>query len=183
VKNLVIAKRYAKALFNLAQEDGKVEQYGEELDGFIRLSAELPDLANAIQNPLYTEAARKSVFHAVADKIGLSAILKSFINLLIEKKRVQNVAEIAEYYHKLIDEHANIARAQIKAATKLDEGTVQEIAQTLQKMTGKKVLVEFQQDSSLIGGVVAQIGDLVLDGSVKRQLIHFKETMKRGALG
>jgi F-type H+-transporting ATPase subunit delta len=183
VKNLVIAKRYAKALFNLAQEDGKVEQYGEELDVFVRLSGELPDLANAIQNPLYTEAARKSVFHAVADKIGLSRILKSFINLLIEKKRVQNVAEIAEYYHKLIDEHANIARARIKAATQLDEGVVQEIAQTLEKMTGKKVLVEFQQDSSLIGGIVAQIGDLVLDGSVKRQLLHFKETMKRGALG
>jgi F-type H+-transporting ATPase subunit delta len=183
VKNLVIAKRYAKALFNLAQEDGKVERYGEELDGFVRLLGELPDLANAIQNPLYTEAARKLVFQTVADKIGLSAILKSFINLLIEKKRVQNVAEIAEYYHKLIDEHANIARARIKAATQLDEGVVQEIAQTLEKMTGKKVLVEFQQDSSLIGGVVAQIGDLVLDGSVKRQLIHFKETMKRGALG
>jgi F-type H+-transporting ATPase subunit delta len=183
VKNLVIAKRYAKALFNLAQEDGKVEQYGEELDGFVRLSGELPDLANAIQNPLYTEAARKAVFHSVADKIGLSVILKSFINLLIEKKRVQNVAEIAEYYHKLIDEHANIARAQIKAATQLDAGVVQEIAQTLEKMTGKKVLVEFRQDSSLIGGIVAQIGDFVLDGSVKRQLLHFKETMKRGALG
>jgi F-type H+-transporting ATPase subunit delta len=183
VKNLVIAKRYAKALFNLAQEDGKVEQYGAELDGFIRLSGQLPDLANAIQNPLYTEAARKSVFHAVADKIGLSGILKSFINLLIEKRRVQNVAEIAEYYHKLIDEHANLARAQIKSAVRLDEGVLQEIAQTLEKMTGKKVLVEFQQDSSLIGGIVAQIGDLVLDGSVKRQLLHFKETMKRGALG
>jgi F-type H+-transporting ATPase subunit delta len=183
VKNLVIAKRYAKALFNLAQEDGKVEQYGEELDGFIRLSGQLPDLANAIQNPLYTEAARKSVFRVVADKIGLSGILKSFINLLIEKRRVQNVAEIAEYYHKLIDEHANIARAQVKSAVKLEEGVLEEIARTLEKMTGKKVLVEFQQDSSLIGGIVAQIGDLVLDGSVKRQLLHFKETMKRGALG
>jgi len=183
VKNLVIAKRYAKALFNLAQEDGKVEQYGEELDGFIRLSGQLPDLANAIQNPLYTEAARKSVFRVVADKIGLSGILKSFINLLIEKRRVQNVVEIAEYYHKLIDEHANIARAQVKSAVKLEEGVLEEIARTLEKMTGKKVLVEFQQDSSLIGGIVAQIGDLVLDGSVKRQLLHFKETMKRGALG
>ena len=183
MKNLVIAKRYAKALFNLAQEDGKVEQYGEELDGFIRLSGQLPDLANAIQNPLYTEAARKSVFRVVADKIGLSGILKSFINLLIEKRRVQNVVEIAEYYHKLIDEHANIARAQVKSAVKLEEGVLEEIARTLEKMTGKKVLVEFQQDSSLIGGIVAQIGDLVLDGSVKRQLLHFKETMKRGALG
>jgi F-type H+-transporting ATPase subunit delta len=182
VKNLVIAKRYAKALFNLAQEDGKVGQYGQELDDFVRLAGELPDLANAIQNPLYTEAARKSVFQSVADRIGLTPILRSFINLLIEKKRIQNVAEIAEYYHKLIDAHANIARAQIRAATHLEEGVIEEIAQTLGKMTGKKVVVEFQQDSSLIGGIVAKIGDLVLDGSVRRQLLNFKETMKRGAL-
>jgi F-type H+-transporting ATPase subunit delta len=183
VKNLIIAKRYAKALFNLAQEDGKVEQYGQELDGFVRLSGELPDLANAIQNPLYPEAARKSVFHSVADQVGLSPILKNFINLLIEKKRVQNVGEMAEYYHKLIDEYANVARAQITAATGLDEDVIREIAQTLEKMTGKHVVVEFQQDAGLIGGVVAKIGDMVLDGSVKRQLLNFKETMKRGALG
>lgn len=183
MKNLIIAKRYAKALFNLGQEDGRVEQYGQELDGFVRLLGELPDLANAMQNPLYTEAARKTVFHAIAERIGLSPILMSFINLLIEKKRVQNIAEIAEFYHRLIDAHANIARAQIRAATQLNEDVVQEIAQTLEKMTGKHVVVEFQQDSSLIGGIVAKIGDVVLDGSVRRQLLTFKETMKRGALG
>ena len=183
MKNLIIAKRYAKALFNLAQDDGKVQQYGEELDGFVRLSGELPDLANAIENPLYTEAARKSVFHSVAGKIGLSPILKSFISLLIEKKRVQNTAEIADYYHKLIDEHANIARAQITAAVQLDENVIQEIAKTLETMTGKHIVVEFQQDANLIGGIVAKIGDVVLDGSVKRQILNFKETMKRGALG
>ena len=182
MKNLIIAKRYAKALFNLAQDDGKVQQYGEELDGFVRLSGELPDLANAIENPLYTEAARKSVFQSVAGKIGLSPILKSFINLLIEKKRVQNIGEIADYYHKLIDEHANIARAQITAAVQLDENVIQEIAKTLETMTGKHIVVEFQQDANLIGGIVAKIGDVVLDGSVKRQILNFKETMKRGAL-
>jgi F-type H+-transporting ATPase subunit delta len=183
VKNLIIAKRYAKALFNLAQDDDKVEQYGQELDGFVRLLGELPDLANAMQNPLYAEAARKAVFRSIAEKVGLSPIIMSFINLLIEKKRVQNIAEIAEFYHRLIDAHANIARAQIKAATELNEDVVQEIAQTLEKMTGKHVVVEFQQDSSLIGGIVAKIGDVVLDGSVRRQLLTFKETMKRGALG
>jgi F-type H+-transporting ATPase subunit delta len=96
---------------------------------------------------------------------------------------MQNLAEIAEYYDKLIDEHNNVARAKVKAATVLDEGSIQSIAQALEKITGKKVAVEFQQDPTLIGGVVAQIGDLVLDGSVRRQLLNLKETMKRGALG
>jgi len=60
---------------------------------------------------------------------------------------------------------------------------LQEIAQTLEKMTGKKVVIEFQKDPTLIGGLVAQMGDLVLDGSVRRQLLGFKESLKRGAIG
>jgi F-type H+-transporting ATPase subunit delta len=183
VKNLVIAKRYAKALFNLAQQMKGVEQYGRELDEFVKLLGELPNLADGIQNPLYPEAAKKSLFRTVADKAGMTPLTRSFIDLLIEKKRVQYLADMADYYHRLMDEHANVARAQLKAATELDEKVIGEIAQTLEKMTGKKIVIEFQKDPALIGGVVAQIGDLVLDGSVRRQLLGFKETLKRGALG
>lgn len=183
MRNLVIAKRYAKALFNLALEQNQVEQYGQELHAFVQLLKELPDLASSLQNPLYPEPARKALFATVADRAGMTPITRSYINLLIEKKRIQNLAEIAEYYDKLIDEHNNVARAQVKAAIVLDEGSIQSIAQALEKITGKKIAVEFQQDPSLIGGVVAQIGDLVLDGSVRRQLLNLKETMKRGALG
>lgn len=183
MRNLVIAKRYAKALFNLALEEGQVEQYGQELDYLVRLLVELPDLADAVQNPLYPEAARKNVFRAVADKAETTPIMKSFINLLVEKRRVQHLGDISEYYHKLIDEHANIARARIKAATPLDDQAIQQIASSLEKMTGKKVAVEFEQDPELIGGVLAQIGDLVLDGSVRRQLLNIKESLKRGELG
>jgi F-type H+-transporting ATPase subunit delta len=183
VKNLVIAKRYAKALFNLALEGGQVEQYCQELDGFAGLLKDVPSVADAIQNPLYPEATRKSIFAAVAEKAGLTPIIRSYISLLLEKGRVQHLPEIAEYYHRLMDEHGNIARAQISAASALDDSAIQNIAKTLEKMTGKKVVVEFKQDPALIGGVVAQIGDLVLDGSVKRQLLNFKETLKRGALG
>ncbi|NLI80236.1 MAG: F0F1 ATP synthase subunit delta [Deltaproteobacteria bacterium] len=183
MKNLIIAKKYAKALFNLALGEGKVDQYGEELDALAKLMQEMPDLSDALRNPLYPEAARKSLFFSVAENAGMSPILKSFVNLLIERGRVQHLSEIAEYYHRLIDEHANIARAQVKAAVELEEPVLEEIAKTLEKMTGKKVVVEFQQDPDLIGGVLAKIGDLVLDGSVRRQLLNFKETMKKGGLG
>lgn len=182
MKNLVIAKRYAKALFNLAAEGGWIGQYGRELQDFADLLSANADLAAAIQNPLYPEASRKAVYAALADKLSVSLIVRSFMNLLIEKKRVQHLGEIVEYYQKLVDENANVARAQLTSASELDEQAVQEIAQTLEKMTGKKVVVEVKQDPELIGGVVAQIGDLVLDGSVRRQLLNFKESLKRGAL-
>jgi F-type H+-transporting ATPase subunit delta len=183
VKNLIIAKRYAKALFNLAKEEAKIEQYGEELAGLVQIFESSPELADAIQSPLYPEAARKAIFASIAASVSLTPIMKSLVNLLIEKNRVISLGEISEYYKGLIDEHGNVARAKVSAAVPLTDTVVQEIASTLEKMTGKKIVVEFQQDPELIGGVVARIGDLVLDGSVRTQLFNIRETLKRGELG
>jgi F-type H+-transporting ATPase subunit delta len=183
VKNQVIAKRYSRALFNLAAEAKAIEQYGTELDDFCKVLQDMPDLENALRNPLYPEAIKRALILKVLGQIDLSPVIKSFLKLLVEKKRMRDLPEIAEYYHKLIDDYSNIARAQVKAAVRLGEGEIKEIAAALEKKMGKKIVVEFEQDSSLIGGVVARIGDVVLDGSVKRQLLNFKESLKRGAVG
>jgi F-type H+-transporting ATPase subunit delta len=183
VKNQIIAKRYSRALFNLAEEEKAIEQYGSELDGFLAVLKQLPDLGNALRNPLYPAATKKSVFQSVAGNLELSPVMTSFLKLLVEKGRIQDLPDIGDYYHRLIDEHSNIARATVKAAVELDEKDLRDIAATLEKKTGKKIVVEFQRDPSLLGGVFAQIGDFVLDGSVRRQLLNFKESLKRGAVG
>jgi len=183
VKNLIIAKRYSRALFNLACEEKAIERYGDELDGFGDLLKKIPDLGNALRNPLYPSAGKKTLFQKVAKKLKLSPVVKGFLTLLIEKNRIQYLPDIADYYHKLIDEHSNIARAKVKAAIELGQPDLDQIATTLEKKIGKKIVVEFEQDASLLGGVFAQIGDLVLDGSVRRQLLNFKESLKRGAVG
>ncbi|MFZ2445967.1 MAG: ATP synthase F1 subunit delta [Syntrophobacteraceae bacterium] len=183
MKNLIIAKRYSRALFNLAEEEKAIERYGAELDSFNGLLRDLPDLGNALRNPLYPVALKKKLFNKVAKKIKLAPIMKSFITLLVEKRRIQYLPDIVDYYHRLIDENSNIARAKVKAAVELGEGDLELIAATLEKKIGKKMVVEFERDPSLLGGVFAQIGDFVLDGSVKRQLLNFKESLKRGAVG
>lgn len=183
MKNLIISKRYSRALFSLAEQDKAIERYGAELDGFNELLTKLPDLGNALRNPLYPEAVKKKLFKSVAKKVKLSPIMKGFLNLLIDKKRIQHLPGIREYYHKLIDEHSNIARAEVKAAVELSQDDLDQIAATLEKKIGKKIAVEFELDTSLVGGVYARIGDLVLDGSVRRQLLNFKESLKRGAVG
>lgn len=183
MKNQVIAKRYSRALFTLALEANAVEQYGTELDGFYSVLKDLPDLENALRNPLYPGDVKKTIFEKVAAQLQLSPIMKSFLNLLVEKKRIQHLPEIVDYYHMLIDENANILRAKVKAAVKLGDAEIGDLAAALEKKIGKKIVVEFEVDPSLLGGVFARIGDFVLDGSVKRQLLNFKESLKRGAVG
>ena len=131
----------------------------------------------------FIRGGQKKYFSKVSASLELSPIVGSFLNLLVEKKRIQHLPEITDYYHRLIDEHSNIARAKVKAAVKLDGPAIEKIAAALEQKIGKKIVVEFEQDPSLLGGVFAQIGDFVLDGSVKRQLLNFKESLKRGAVG
>ncbi|MGC9196123.1 MAG: ATP synthase F1 subunit delta [Syntrophobacteraceae bacterium] len=183
MKNQVIAKRYSRALFNLAVEANAIEQFATELDGFIEVLKAQPDFENMLRNPLYPEEVKVGLFKKVSALMSLSTIVSNFLNLLVEKKRIQHLPEITDYYHRLIDEHSNISRAKVKAAVKLDAAEIEKIAGALEKKIGKKIVVEFELDPSLLGGVFAQIGDLVLDGSVKRQLLNFKESLKRGAVG
>ena len=152
MKNLIIAKRYSRALFNLAKEEQAIEQYGSELDGFNAVLKELPDLGNVLRNPLYPEATKKSLFQSVAGSLGLSPVMGSFLKLLIEKGRIQHLPDIGDYYHRLIDEHSNIARAKVKAAVALDEKDLKKIAATLEKKVGKKIVVEFRAGSLASGG-------------------------------
>ncbi|MEJ5364386.1 MAG: ATP synthase F1 subunit delta [Desulfosoma sp.] len=183
MKNLIVAKRYAKALFNLALEDGKLTEYGQELQGLVQLLDQQPALMDALANPLYPEDVKKSVFLTLAQKAEMSPVMRSFGTLLVEKGRIRHLAEISQYFQRLTDEHHNVARAKLSAAVKLDEGAIAKIAETLGRLTGKKIVIEFQQDPNLIGGAVARIGDLVIDGSVRTQLQAIKESLKRGELG
>jgi F-type H+-transporting ATPase subunit delta len=175
-----IARKYAKALLAIGKEDGQAEVYKEELAGFANLMAENKELEQAISNPLYDTESRKKVLDAVVEKVGPSRTMASFLALLFDKGRIQYLGDIYRYYEKLTDELANIVRADVVSAVELPDETVEKIKAALSEQTGKEVTIEKAVDPSLIGGVVTRIGDLVLDGSVRTQLMSLKESLQRG---
>ena len=180
MKNLKIARRYAKALLIIGKEDDKAESYKEELDRFSDLITREKELEQAITNPLYDVGGRKKVLQAVIDKTGVSKVLASFLLLLFDKGRFGFLSDINEFYKKLADELKGVVRASLVSATELSSETVEKIRTTLSKKTGKDIILEVEQDPSLIGGIVSRIGDLVLDGSIKTQLLNMRESLKRG---
>lgn len=180
MKNLVIARRYAKALMLIGKEDDKAGIYRNELDGFSGLIAENRNLEQAICNPLYNAASRKNVLLAIIEKLDVSAVMKSFLLLLFDKGRIKFISSINEFYHQLVDELQGVTRASLASASELTSETVEKIRDSLSKMMGKEIVMEIEQDPSLIGGIVTRIGDLVLDGSVKTQLLNMKKSLKRG---
>jgi F-type H+-transporting ATPase subunit delta len=180
VKNLAIARRYAKALLLIGKEDGQAEKYREELDGLVGLLEREKELEQAISNPLYNADGRKKVLRTVIDKLGLTATMTSFLLLLFDKGRIGFLGNISEFYAKFADELKGVARASLLSATELSDETVEKIRTSLSKRTGKDIVLDVEQDPSLIGGIVTRIGDLVLDGSIKTQLFNMRESLKRG---
>jgi F-type H+-transporting ATPase subunit delta len=180
VKNLAIARRYAKALLLIGKEDGKAESYREELDAFAKLIETEKNLEQAITNPLYSSEGRKGVLRSMIQKLNLSKVMASFLVFLFEKGRIGFLADINAFYQKLADELKGVAQASLVSAGDLSADTIEKIRAALSKRTGKDIILEVETDPSLIGGIVTRIGDLVLDGSIKTQLLNMRESLKRG---
>lgn len=180
MKNLAIARRYAKALLLIGKEDGQAETYRQELGGMAHLIENEPALFGALTNPLYDFAGRRKVLQTVIAKLDLSKVMISFLMLLFDKGRIGFLSNINDFYQKLVDELKGIARANLISATELSSEAIEKIQTSLSKKTGKDIVLEVEQDPGLIGGIVTRIGDLVLDGSIKTQLLNMRETLKRG---
>ncbi len=180
MKNLVVSRRYAKALILIGKEDGKAESYRDELDRVITLFDDNSELEHALTNPLFIKNDRKNVLEAVMGKIGFSEIMQSFLSLLFDKGRIGFLRDVVRLYNDFADELKGIVHASLISATELSSESVAKIKDALTKKTGKNIILDVEQDPSLIGGVVTKIGDLMLDGSVKTQLANMRETLKRG---
>lgn len=180
MKNLAIARRYAKALLIIGKEDGQTEQYRQELNGVAQLMVEDKQLADTIANPLYKSGDRKQVLQKIIEKLNLSKTMSSFLLLLFEKGRFGFVGSINDFYQMLADELKGVARASLVSASQLTSEAIEKIRSALSKKTGKDVLLQVEHDPALIGGIVTRIGDLILDGSIKTQLLNMRESLRRG---
>jgi F-type H+-transporting ATPase subunit delta len=180
MKNMAIARRYAKALLLIGKEDGQTEKYRQELGKFVQILDREKQLADTIANPLYNYGERERVLREVLGKLSLTKAMSSFLMLLFKKGRIGFISSINEFYQMLADEVKGVARASLISASELSAETIDKIRSALSKKTGKKVVLEVNQDPGLIGGIITRIGDLVLDGSIKTQLLNMKESLKRG---
>jgi len=178
VTNRTLSRRYAKALLAIGQEDGQHDLYGQELADFAALLSQNQNLLEVLVNPVYPLQARRAVLEGVLAKAGLSKVVNNFLLFLQDKNRMQFLDEISRVYANLVDELAGVMRATVSSAAAVSAEVEQRVKATLEKLTGKQIVIEFKEDPELIGGLTAQVGDLVLDGSVRTQLGSLKDSLK-----
>jgi len=173
-------RRYAKALFQLASEAGQVAPVRAELDALATLLVENAELAGVLLQPLRPVAERRRVLEAVAARMGAGALLRHFYQVLIAHRRLVDIEAIRVEFARLADEQAGLRRAQVRTARPLSDAQVERLRRALAARVGQEVQLEVEVDPELLGGVVAQVGDLVLDGSVRTQLRQLRASLASG---
>jgi F-type H+-transporting ATPase subunit delta len=166
----ILAKRYARALLELGEADGKYQAYGDELWGFAEALREAGPEGRLLFSPVIPIDARKGILGKVLDQCDLSPLVKNFILLLNERGRLPIIRDAAKAYQGLVDEHEGIVRGTVQTAIELDASQLSGIRSALSMYIGKKVELEQRVDPGIIGGLVARLGDLEVDGSVRTQL-------------
>jgi F-type H+-transporting ATPase subunit delta len=164
------ARRYARALFGLAKEDRLTSEAAGELDTLAALFDASPELREALIIPLYPVRERLAVLKAVAGREGISGLVTNFYAFLVEQRRMVDFEGIREEYARLVDEDSGLMTAEVLTASPLDERKQDRLRRALSERTGMEVRLDVTVDSSLIGGAIAKVGDLVFDGSIRAQL-------------
>jgi len=177
VKNTILAKRYAKALFAVGKELGAFDEYTRALGEISELYSTSPEVRDALTNPMYPVDVRGKVMEHLVQLLKTSQEMSNFLNLLVQKKRADVLPDIAEVFQAMVDEDRNVCKGTVVSATALSAELQTKVQATLEKITSKTVELKSEVDPSIIGGIIAKVGDLVLDGSIKTQLAGLKESI------
>jgi F-type H+-transporting ATPase subunit delta len=174
-----IARRWARAVFELGKEAERLPDVSRDLASFAQVYRESEELAAVLDNPLVPDASREAIVQDICERLGASAVAAHTLRLLVRKRRMVAVPEISRQLARLADEDAHVVRAEVVSAGPLTEVYLSKLRAELEQATGKQVLIEHRQDKSLIAGVVTKIGDQVIDGSARARLANFREALLR----
>jgi F-type H+-transporting ATPase subunit delta len=172
-----ISKRYAHAFFEIAAEEKQLERYYNELSQCSSIIAQNKVLGEFLANPIFEQENKKKVLEKIISKLQLSGITVNFLKLLVDKKRVEALPDIEAYYRQLMDEALKKVRVTLKTAFPLSRNMQDYINSNMEKITGRKVEITVETDTSLLGGVVIGVGDTLYDGSIKNQLNNMRNLL------
>jgi F-type H+-transporting ATPase subunit delta len=174
-----IARRYAKALFELAVEQGKVDRWAQHLAALEEAVAASPELRDVLVNPIYAKDQRRAITGKLAAALRFDPEPANLLHLLGERNRLPYLDAIVEVFGALADEKLGRVRAQVTSATPLDQASAQAIADKLARATRAQVILARHVDPALLGGVVARVGAFTYDGSLRSQLEELRRTLKQ----
>ncbi|MEJ0063189.1 MAG: F0F1 ATP synthase subunit delta [Alphaproteobacteria bacterium] len=177
----ILAKRYARALFALADERQAVAEIAIEMDGLQQLAAQSEELRQLITDPRFTRANLGQALQKLAAMAGLSKITADFLGLLAKNRRAGLLPQIAAAFLAERARRDGEITAAVTSAQPLTETQQKQLIEKLAAATGSKIRLSLHQDPDLIGGFTVKWGSQLIDASLKGRLAALKHHMKQEA--
>ena len=173
------ARRYAEAAFELAKEGDLLDQWHEDLTTLAAV-ADDPGALAVLDNPKQPLAGRIALLERAMS--GLPPQALNLAKLLLTRGRFALLPQISDLYHRMLDRERNIVRAEVVTAVPLADDDREAIRERLRAMTGAAdVRLDAEVDPAIIGGLVARVGDRLIDGSTRTRLVQLKRRLAGAA--
>lgn len=181
MKNIRVARRYALALLIAAKGGEMLEVIARDLDRVGEVIEVSPEFRLLLRNPVVTPRKKTAVLEELFER-GLGKETMTFLRLLVQKGREEHLPEVIEQFRVLLDDMRGIVAVEVTSAVALSRDQERRLQKELEQYTGKQVRMDPKLDNSIRGGIVARIGDTVIDGSIAHQLDLLREHMAEGGL-
>ena len=170
---------YAEALFDVADEKGKLDEVREELGQFADALESDQDMQVFFFSPYFSSAEKQAGLEKAVT--GASEEVRNFLNLLAEKHRMAVVFRMRRAFEEMWRQRNRKIDVTVTSAVELDEEVVNKIGQEIEKQTGQSVELSSRVDDAILGGLVLQVGNMVLDASIRNRLEKLRKTVARAA--
>ena len=178
MKDDIVAKRYANALYDLGREEGLQDKFLGDLDAIVAVLEGSEEFRAIMESPLYDIMLKRRILGELIKQIKMTKYTENFLGILLDKDRFVCLKAILDSYRQIIDEASGRVRATVTSAMELDKAQIERISATLKQIVKKEVDVDVTIDPTLIGGLIAEVEGMIYDGSVKTQIVRLKQSLK-----
>ncbi|MBC8259920.1 MAG: ATP synthase F1 subunit delta [SAR324 cluster bacterium] len=176
----VIARRYAKALINLAEKGKELEKIGQSLGTLADVYADSAELQEVLSDTKISLEVKQKILKEVLIKIKALSLIDTFSRYLLFKRRIALLPNIERAFNLLLQEKLGRLEARVTSAHELPKATITKLEKAISSYSGKDVVVNVTIDPAIIGGIVTHIGSVVIDGSIHTQLNQIRKSIIRG---
>jgi F-type H+-transporting ATPase subunit delta len=171
----VVDRVYARALFDAAVDENRLEPIREQLQQLAAAEAEVPQLRELLRNPQLDPRSKRAALEQLLE--GGEGLLRNFLLVLVDKNRAGQLEEIAREFERLAGEHEGVVHAELTTAVELSDADAKELLQQIERASGQKIVARRSVDPDLIGGIVLQAGSLRLDASVRGRFDRLRQEL------
>jgi F-type H+-transporting ATPase subunit delta len=174
-----LAQVYGRSIFQVALEQGKLDELREQIGQFADALDQNRDLAVFFFSPYFSTAEKQDALGRVLE--GAEEILLNFLSLLIENHRMPVIFRIRQQYERLWEEENRLLPVEITSAIELDQATTESLGRTIGERAGRKVTLAARVDPDILGGIVVRVGNSILDASIRNRLEQLRRHVAQGA--